>query len=187
MKRFINIVFLSIAMTFVMAMLFSCENDMKTIQRLSISDTMPDEIIYDVEMAYSDSGNMRVILRSPVMYTFSTQEGKTIFPEGFIVSFYGADKSLRSYIKAKYGIQYFKERKVEAKNNVVVENIARGEKLETEHLIWDQKRQKIHTEAFVKIITPDKILFGKGLEADESFKKRIIKKISGEFLIEPDE
>lgn len=170
-----------------MAMLFSCENDMKTIQRLTMADTMPDEIVYEVEIAYSDSGDMRVIVESPLMYSYTKKEGKTVFPEGFKISFYNADRSLRSVIQAKHGVHNLKERTLEARNDVMVENIQRGEKLNTEHLIWDQKRQKIFTEANVKITTPDKILFGKGLESDESFKKRIIKKISGEFLVDADE
>ena len=67
---------------------------------------------------------------------------------------------------------------MEAKRNVVVVN-EKGEKLNTEHLIWEEEGDRITSDAFVKITTADEILMGEGLESNQSFTKYRIKKIKG--------
>ena len=60
------------------------------------------------------------------------------------------------------------------KNNVVVENITTQEVLETEKLFWDQKRQKLYTSSLVKISSPEKIIYGDSMVANEDFTHREI-------------
>jgi len=85
-------------------------------------------------------------------------------------------------LTAKYAIRYEREQKMEARNDVVVVNI-KGEKLNTEKLIWDGIRRKIYTDAFVKITTDDQILMGNGLESDETFSEYEIKNLTGTILL----
>lgn len=75
---------------------------------------------------------------------------------------------------------------MEVKNDVVVVN-EKGERLNTEHLIWDEKTRRIYTDVFVKITTPDKVFYGDGLDADDSFMKWVIKKPRGTFYVNTDE
>ena len=75
---------------------------------------------------------------------------------------------------------------MEAKNNVVVVNQI-GEKLNTEHLIWDEKKRRIYSNDFVKITKKDEIVIGEGMEADESFDKWVIRKPKATFFINVDE
>ncbi len=79
-----------------------------------------------------------------------------------------------------------RKKKMEAKNNVIVTN-AKGEILNTEHLIWDQNTHKIYSDVFVKITTATQILFGKGLESDERFEKYRIKNPTGFIYIDKEE
>jgi lipopolysaccharide assembly outer membrane protein LptD (OstA) len=65
-----------------------------------------------------------------------------------------------------------------ARNNVEVINI-KGEKLNSEELIWNNKNKKIYTEKFVTIQTKDEIIYGDGLEANEDLTNYKIKKIRG--------
>ena len=67
---------------------------------------------------------------------------------------------------------------MEAKNNVVVVN-EKGEQLNTEHLTWDKKQSLIYTKEFVKITTAEEIIYGNGLESNQSFTKYKIKDIKG--------
>jgi hypothetical protein len=55
----------------------------------------------------------------------------------------------------------------------------KGDKLNTEHLMWDKKKRMIYSNAFVKITTADEVIYGDGLEANESFTKYKITKIKG--------
>ncbi|HRG51298.1 MAG TPA: LPS export ABC transporter periplasmic protein LptC, partial [Bacteroidia bacterium] len=72
--------------------------------------------------------------------------------------------------------------KMEAKRNVVVINV-KGEKLNTEHLIWDAVTKKIYTKEFVKITTKDEVLLGEGLTADQDFSKYTILHPTGTIAI----
>jgi LPS export ABC transporter protein LptC len=67
---------------------------------------------------------------------------------------------------------------MEVKYNVEVVN-AKGDKLNTEHLIWDEQKKKITSDAFVKITTAKEIIMGKGLEANQDFTQYEIKNIQG--------
>ena len=70
------------------------------------------------------------------------------------------------------------ENKVNSSEDVKVYNIS-GDLLETEHLIWNEKTEKIYTEEFVKITTKDEVIYGEGLESNQYFSQYTIKKIKG--------
>ena len=74
---------------------------------------------------------------------------------------------------------------MEAKEDVVVTNI-KGEKLNTEQLVWDQKSGKITSDVFVKITTEDQVLMGEGLIANEDFTNYRILKPRGTISIADD-
>lgn len=115
-------------------------------------------------------------------------EGKSFleFPKGIEIIKYDADKLIISSLKAEYAKQFLKDEKWEAKNNVIVTN-AKGDSLKTEHLIWEEKTEKIHTEEFVKIISKDKIITGIGLISDQNMTKTEIKKPKGIIYVTVDE
>jgi LPS export ABC transporter protein LptC len=85
---------------------------------------------------------------------------------------------VNSKLDAKYGIRYERDERMEARKNVVVIN-EKGDKLETEHLIWDEKKQKLLSDDFVKITTKDEIIFGNGFEANQDFTRYKIFNIKG--------
>ena len=65
-----------------------------------------------------------------------------------------------------------------ARGNVIAYS-NNGDTLYTEELFWQQDSATIYTEQAVKIIKPNMIIYGKGLTADQEFKKYNIKKITG--------
>ena len=169
-------------------MLFSCKNDIKTIEALSFDDTIPMELTYDVKMMYSDSGKRQALLEGPLMRRVETKDDPYMeFPEGFEITLYDSVNQPKSIITAEYGIMYESNKQMEAKNNVVVRNLKNHEQLNTEQLIWDQKKRIIYSEVFVKITKPDEILFGDGLKSDEDFGFYEIKNPTGEFVVYPDD
>ena len=74
-----------------------------------------------------------------------------------------------------------------AKDSVVVENLETKETLYTETLYWNQKTKKIYTRNFVTIKTPDKIIFGDSLTANEGFSQRVIHGMKATLEIEDEE
>ena len=89
---------------------------------------------------------------------------------------------MRSALNAQ---AFVKEKKWEAKNNVVVLN-AEGDSLKTEHLIWENKTGKIHTEEFVKIISKNEIFTGIGLVSDQNMQNWELLKPTGVMYIDVD-
>lgn len=164
-----------------------CENDMKTIRSLDITDTVQFEYAREIEIYYSDSGRIRAILTSPLMKTYERDEGYQEFPEGFELIFFDSVAKPQSTINALYGVNYEKKNLMEAKSNVVVKNIEKNEQLDTEHLVWDRRKEIIFSDVFVKITKPNEIIFGDGLTSDQNFDFYEIKNPTGEFKVYPDD
>ena len=99
-------------------------------------------------------------------------------PSGLSAKFYNDEMQITSTLDADYGIRYEDEQRMEAKKNVVVVN-EKGEKLNTEHLIWYERKEKLLSDDFVKITTKDEIIFGNGFEANQNFTKYRIFNIKG--------
>ena len=106
-------------------------------------------------------------------------------PDGLHVFFYQNYPDGQTELKADYGLGFDNSTGIDSmvvKRNVEVMN-AKGEQLITEQLTWDARKKKIYTTEFVKIITKDEILWGEGLEADESFSHFEIKNVQGQVTI----
>lgn len=177
----------SVAVLIVTATLCCCTNSIEEVERLSRQDTLPDMYARDVSISESESGKIKYTLTAPLLRRFD-EEGKIItrFPEGFkVILFDSLDPSIiRTQITAEYGINNEGLRIMEASRNVVIINYLKEEKLNTEYLIWEQDLKTISTDKMVTITTPDKILYGEGMESDESFYNWNIKKPRGEMYIQ---
>lgn len=152
-------------------MLFSCKNDLEEIRSLEFADTLANMKARNIRVLYSESGMVKVELISPrVIHYHSAEDPYQEFPEGFEVLFYDTAQLVKSRISADYGISYEKSRMMEARYNVVVENVQKGEVLETEELFWDQKKEIIYSNKFVKITRGDEVITGDGLTSDQAFE-----------------
>jgi LPS export ABC transporter protein LptC len=166
--------------------LSSCRNSIEEINALTYKDTLPMQSAMDVEMIYSDSGEIKAMLRSPQVDHYAGENPYVVMPKGINVIFFDSVKQVKTSLKAGYAIKYEKSEQMEARYKVRIVNRA-GEKLMTEHLIWDQSRHIIYTDVPVQIRRNNEVLQGNGMEADESFDKWVIKKPTGTFYINVDE
>jgi LPS export ABC transporter protein LptC len=99
-------------------------------------------------------------------------------PRGVNVLFYAGDMKMQSSMTANYAKRYERSGLMEAKNDVVVVN-EKGEKLNTEHLIWDEANDRIYSDEFVKITTAEEIIYGTGFESNMYFTRYKIFNIKG--------
>ena len=165
----------------------SCDkNEIEQIKQVTTSKNLPAESSTNVEILYSDSAQLTLRLIAPKLNRYITEKPYMEFPEGLKLVFYDSREEPESQIECNYAINYIDDKIMEAKDDVVVIN-KDGEKLNTEHLIWDQGKQLIYTEEFVKITTQDEILYGNGMEATEDFSKYTIKNLTGTILLNEDE
>ena len=161
-----------------MTLLFSCENDLEKVKLYSKGEDSPQESAKSIKIIYSDSGRVEVELTALTLNRFETESPYIEMPKGFHATFYDNRLEVKSKLEADYGIRYEKEQKMEARKNVMVIN-QKGDKLNTEHLIWDEKKEKLYSNEFVKITTKDEIIYGNGFEANQDFSKYKIFNIKG--------
>lgn len=163
----------------------ACENKRKDIMAIQKPGLIASQSGKGITMLYTDSAILKVKVIAPEMYTYdkNVAEPFTLLPKGVYVVFYDNAGKQTSTLKANYGVRYERSKKMEAKYNVEVVNI-NGEKLNTEHLIWDEARKKIISDTFVKITTDKEIIMGNGLEANQDFTQYEIKQITGTIKVE---
>ena len=176
-----------IAALLIIAMLPSCKNDVQTVLSLDVVDTLPEMTARDVEIIYSERARVQIKLVSPYLVNETKEEPLLIFPEGFTVYFYDSVMNLQSTITADYGISYEKKKLMEARHNVVVENLKKGEKLNTEELFWDRNKQQIYSNKFVRLTTGEQVVTGDGLTSKDPFDEIFITNPKGllEFKEDP--
>ncbi len=186
-KKFSDIILKGIAAWVLTAMLFACNPDLKTVTVYGESDTLPELIAHEIEYIRSDSGEIQASLTSPLMYQYEGDEPYFEFPKGFKVVFYDSAMNTRSVLTAKYGISYSKKKLMEARDSVVIINFEKDERLNTQHLVWDQRAKKIYSGVKIKITTEYDVIYGDGLTSDESFTNYEINNPTGTITVEDDE
>ena len=156
----------------------ACVNDMNEVNETTKLAEPEIEKGKNIELFYSEDGVVKVRVTAPTVTRHNTNDPFTEFNDGLNVDFFNDSMRVVSNLKANYGIRYEKDLKTIMQNDVRVVN-EKGEHLSTEELIWDERKHVIYSEKFVKITTPDQVLYGEGMEADEQLTKYIIKKPQG--------
>ena len=169
----------------VVGVFFACENDLQEIAKYDVEEEFPDQAAKDVEILYSTKGDVVFQLNAPVLNQYSGDKPYNEMPEGVHVQIFDSALNVTSDLTSNYAIQLIYADRMEAKEDVVVIN-EKGEKLNTEHLIWNQKTQEITSDVFVKITTEDQVLTGDGLVANQDFTDYRILKPRGIINIEND-
>lgn len=181
-RKSIAISFIGIAM-----LLFSCKSDMKKVKEFAELKNQPTIIAEDFETIYSDSAKITYKLISKQLFYYEdTDPAYFEYPKGVHIEKYDRNMKITASIRSDYAKMYVKDKQWEAKNNVVAINAA-GDTLKTEKLLWDEKKGKIYSDVFVKIIREDQIITGIGLEASQDFSNWEIDNPKGTLYLEMEE
>lgn len=166
---------------------FSCRNDMEKIASFEQNDTIPVESAVKIEYFFSENSILKTKLTAPLMNRFESPEQFIEMPQGFMLEMYDSSGNISSTISANWARKYEQKQLFEAKYDVVVVDKVENKVLNTNYLVWDEKQNKIYSDKFVKITTPDKIIFGDGFESDQDFSEYKILQPKGEILLTKDE
>lgn len=169
----------NIAVFLLMAIAFtSCTNDLRDVMALPKNELSPSQVGDSVTMLYVDSAQLKVMVKANRMLVFDrrVKEPVTILPKGVFVTFFDENEKVSATLKANYGVRYDQRHRMEAKYAVEVVN-RKGEKLETERLVWDEGSKKIYTDAYVKIIRGNNIIEGTGMVSNQDFTQYEIKHV----------
>jgi LPS export ABC transporter protein LptC len=141
----------------------------------------------DFYSVLNDSGKVQLIISGPILEQYENIDYPyTEFNQGIHVIIYNGKPEIQGSVTCKYA-KYNKTTNIwELKDSVVVKN-ENNEKLETEVLNWNQPKDLIYTDRFVKITTPELISQGIGFESDSHLQKRHIRKVSAEIYLKDEE
>ncbi len=165
--------------------LFSCENDLAEVSATLPRDAVNREVLENFHIIYSDSAKVLIRAMGPLLYRYLEHEDpREEFPKGIHVLFFDGDSQvLTSRLSANYGVRKEKDKQVILRDSVVWIS-EDGNRLETEELIWDEKKEKVYTNKFVVVRSPERIIYGHGFEANRDFTASTIWAVEGEIRLE---
>ena len=86
-------------------------------------------------------------------------------------------------IKADTAYYYEKKKLWELRSNVSIRNL-KGDKFDTELLFWDEKKEEIYSDKYIRIEQEDKTITGYGFESNQELTEYQIRNTTGIFTVE---
>lgn len=178
--------FLIIRLVILTVIFLSCENKIDPIPKLDLL-TYPSLTIKDFETVFTDSGRKQLEMSSPLLEQYDNIAFPySEFRSGIKVIFYDGKTEPVASVTAKYA-KYTKANKMwELKDSVVVLNES-NDKLETEVLYWNQEKDLIYTDRYVKITNEDQVTHAYGFESDSHLNNRKLKKVQATIFFNDEE
>lgn len=170
---------LSIVTIFIVTMLFSCESDIRKVNKLSKTSFVPTGEADSLNLKYTDSGKIKSILVSPKMLDYGDIKSPfTEFPKGIHLTIFD-NNGQTTIIESNYAISYKKTTIIDLQGDVRITS-QDGKKLETSQLYFDQKNEWFFTEKYFKLTDAKGGLFeGPGVDFSKDFKIFNMRKSSG--------
>ena len=177
MSRLSNIILYMATAAAVAFVVYSCKGKLAEEDAVDISQ-MPVQTADNVVSVQTQNGQIQMRMEAPLMERYENDTlSRQIFPKGFAVYGYIEGGLLETSITAKNAIhlKYSDGRESwEAFGDVVVKNLIKKEVMETDTLYWDQKNEKIYTDCYVKMYSPDGFMQGYGMESDQRARNSVI-------------
>jgi len=154
------------------------KSSLKEVEQLTKEKNSANEIAYDIEFIVSDSAKVKAKLTAPKMEVFSQEGQYAVLPDGLEIVFYDNHLHPNAFCSANYGMRKTREKVITLRDSVVVVNL-KGDTLNTEELIWDERSDKVFSKKFVKVRTKTEIIKSEGFESDPTFSYYKFYKIRG--------
>jgi LPS export ABC transporter protein LptC len=156
----------------------SCEKKVDTIKNLEVQN-LPSLTVKNFQTIITDSGKVQLIMSAPIMESYNNDESPySEFKSGIKAVYYDGKIDPVATVTSKYARYTTKKSLWELRDSVVIMN-GTNDILETEQLFWEQEKDLIYNDRFVKISNQDQTITGTGFESDLRLTKRQIKKVSG--------
>jgi LPS export ABC transporter protein LptC len=171
---------LNLVTVFAVTLFFGCESNFKEVQKINVTEFTPSGDADKVNLKYTDSGLIKVVLLSPKMLDFSTVDFPfTEFPKGIDVTLYD-NKGKTTRVTSNYAISYKVTGIIDLQGKVKIV-AEKGQTLETEQLYYDQKNEWFFTEKKFKFTDIKGSSNGQGIDFSKDFKIINSQRLTGEF------
>ena len=159
-------------------------NDKNLADAITERDSLPSMKSLGVTTLISDSGITRYKIVTEEWTVFDKKNPPYwAFEKGVYLEKFDSLFRIDASIKADTAYYYEKKKLWELRRNVNIRNL-NGDKFDTDLLFWDEKKEQIYSEKFIRIEQEDKIIEGYGFESNQELTEYQIKNTSGIFTVE---
>ena len=160
----------------------SCKSKLAKAEALDVSKT-PVQTVDDMFAVQTKNGNVVLRMESSVMERYDTDTSVfESFPKGLAIYGYADEGVLETVIVSDDARHIQKKRRPgkdaeeiwEAFGNVVIHNVLKQETMETDTIYWNQAKNEIYTDCYVKMYSPQGFLQGYGMRSDDHARNAIL-------------
>lgn len=158
----------------------SCSRKLGVADSLNVKET-PVQVVENMFAVQSKNGAVSMRVEAPVMERYE-RDTCTLerFPRGLTVYGYNAEGLLESSIVSDVA-EHETGKKIsrdiwKAYGNVVIRNLPKQETMQTDTIYWDQVRELIYTDCYVRMFSPSAFMQGYGMESDDKAREATILK-----------
>lgn len=137
-----------------------------------------------VSTLISDSGVIRYKIIAEEWNVFDKLDtSKWTFEKGLYLEKYDNQMHIDAKIKADTAYYYDKIKLWELRGHVDIMN-SKGEKFNTSLLYWDEAKQTVYSDRYIRIQQTEKILTGYGFNSNQQFTDYVIHNTAGVFPVQ---
>ena len=173
-----------ISLSITVAVWPSCGKKESLADAINENDSLPDMRTTGVTTYISDSGMIRYKVITAEWLIFSQVDSPYwAFKKGIYLEKFDTLFRIDASIKADTAFYYEPKKLWELRGNVHIRS-QRGDKFDTQIMFWDQGKEKIYSDQFIRIEQPDKVLTGYGFESNQQMTEYQIFNNTGIFTVE---
>ena len=167
-----------IALLALILLFMGCEEKVRpSVVPLSQTE-IPAQESWNSTIRFTDSSRVKAVLWAGHIAVYSDRK-ETLLSDSVHVDFFNENQEHTSILTARRGKVHDQTEDFEAHEKVVVVSDS-GTTLRTDSLYWDNAQRKIHTEAFVDIVSPTEHIMGHGMVSDQNLKNYKIFRVTGQ-------
>lgn len=148
--------------------LSACSNDIEKI-RFFDQKNLPSQTVKDATVRRSTSGNVQMVMTTPLVQKFTTPDNRTLYPEGLQVEFLNTDGSKRAYLWALRAEELTDNNLVRAHDSVVIIDYENGDTVYLKNLTWNREEGRMFSNDLIRSVNGKRLTYGDGFESDEQF------------------
>lgn len=171
----------------VLIFLTSCQEKLFNAPAIECRDSLAVMSTYGVSTLISDSGRISYKIDAEEWFVFDKRQPPYwAFEKGVYLEKYDHDLNIEATIKCDTAYYYSEQKLWKLIGNVDIRN-PKDERFFTDLMYWDQDKELIYSDAYIKIEQEDQVTEGVGFSSNQSMTVWEIKNTKGIYAIKEEE
>lgn len=146
----------------------ACSNDIEKI-RFFDQKNLPTQTVKEATIRRSTSGNVQMVMTTPLVQKFTMPDNRTLYPEGLQVEFLNPDGSKRANLWASRAEELTDNNLVQAHDSVVIVDYEKGDTVYLKSLTWNRSEGRMFSNDLIRSVNGNRLTYGDGFESDDQF------------------